>query len=322
MLPVLGLDIAKAKCDVALQCADGKIRHKTVRNTSEGHAELLTWTARYVTGPVHACLEATGIYGEAVALALADAGHTVSIVNPLAIKAYAESELRRAKTDRIDSDVILRYCGAQRPPAWVAPAPEVRTLQGLARRIVAVDQMRIQELNHLEAHPADDLVRQSITAVLRELTAELERLRALIREHIDRHPGLRQQRDLLRSIPGIGDTTAATLLAELFGPMSCQNVRQAVAAAGVSPAVHQSGPKTRRGRLSSLGSRRLRKALYFPALAAMRCNPVIQAMAQRLASRGKCQMVIIVAAMRRLVHLAFGVLKSNRPFDAKIALSD
>jgi transposase len=319
---VLGIDVAKAKCDVALQCADGKVRHKTVRNSADGYADLLAWVARYGPGPVHACLEATGIYGDGVALALADAGHTVSVVNPLAIKAYAESELRRAKTDRLDSDIIRRYCEAQRPPAWVPLAPEIRTLQGLARRVVTVDQMRIQEQNHLEAHPADDLVRQSITAVLVDLTAELKRLRALIREHIDRHPGLRNQRDLLTTIPGIGETTAAALLAELFGPMPCQSVRQAVAAAGLSPNVHESGTKTRRGRLSSLGSRRLRKALYFPALAAMRANPVVKAMARRLAARGKCNMVIIVAAMRRLVHLAFGVLKSNRPFDAEIALSD
>jgi transposase len=154
MLPVLGIDIAKATCDVALQCADGKVRHKSVANTARGHAELLAWVARYVSGPVHACLEATGTYGEAVALAVADAGHTVSIVNPLAIKAYAQSELRRAKTDRTDSDVILHFCEAQRPPAWVAPTPETRTLQALARRIVAVDQMRQQELNRPSDSPS------------------------------------------------------------------------------------------------------------------------------------------------------------------------
>ena len=323
MLSVLGIDVAKAKCDVALECGDGKVRHKTVRNTPDGHADLLAWVARYVSGPVHACLEATGVYGDAVALVLADAGHTVSIVNPLAISAYAQSELRRAKTDRTDSDVILRYCQAQRPAAWVAPAPHIRTLQALARRIVAVDQMRQQELNRLEAYPGQDVVRQSMTAVLAELTSELEHLRQLVRDHIDRHPDLRGRRDLLTSIPGIGETTATTLLAELFGPMPWLSVRQAVATAGVAPGVKQSGSSVRgRGALSSLGSRRLRKALYFPALAAMRHNPVIVAMAQRLRARGKCEMVIVVAAMRRLIHLAFGVLKSKCPFDPSIALSD
>jgi transposase len=323
MLPVLGIDIAKAKCDLALQCADGKVRHKTVRNTTDGYADLLAWLGRHTPGPVHACLEATGPYGEAVALALADAGHTVSIVNPLAISAYARSELRRAKTDRTDADVILRYCAAQHPPAWIAPAPEVRTLQALVRRVVAVDQMRQQELNRLEAYAVQDVVRQSIEDVLTQLTAELAHLRTLIHDHINRHPGLRTQRDLLTSIPGIGDTTAATLLAELFGPMPCQSVKQTVASAGLAPRVKQSGSSVRgRGSLSPLGSRRLRKALYFPALAAIRYNPVIAAMAQRLAARGKCKMVIITAAMRRLVHLAFGVLKSNRPFDPSIALSD
>ncbi len=323
MLPVLGIDIAKAKCDVALQCRDGKVRHKTIANSGPGHTELLRWMGRQIDGPVHACLEATGPYGEAIALALADAGHTVSIVNPLAIKAYAQSELRRAKTDRADAEVILRFCATHQPPAWVPPAPDARLLQALVRRVVTVDQMRQQEHNRLDTYSARDAVRQSIEGVVAQLSDELEHLRALIRDHIDQHPGLRAQRDLLTSIPGIGETTAATLLAELFGPMPCHSVRQAVAFAGLAPGVHQSGTSVRgRGSLSPLGTRRLRKALYFPALAAIRFNPVIAAMAQRLGARGKCKMVIVAAAMRRLVHLAFGVLKSNRPFDPSIALSD
>jgi len=323
MLPVLGIDIAKATCAVALQCADGKVRHKTIRNTPEGHTDLLAWLRRHAAGPVHACLEATGRYGDAVALTLVDAGHTVSILNPLAVAAFAASELRRAKTDRADADAILRYGAAQRPAAWTAPAPEVRTLQALVRRMVTVDQMRVQELNRLEAYPAHDVVRGSIEAVFAQLTTELEHLRTLIHDHIDRHPGLRSQRDLLTSIPGIGETTATTLLAELFGPMPCQSVKQTVAAAGLAPRVHESGRSVRRrGSLSPVGTRRLRKALYFPALAAIRFNPVIAAMAQRLAARGKCTMVIVTAAMRRLIHLAFGVLKTQRPFDPSIALSD
>jgi transposase len=323
MLPVLGIDIAKAKCDLALECADGKVRHKTVHNTAEGHTDLLAWLRRHAAGPVHACLEATGPYGEAIALAVADAGHTVSVVNPLAVAAFAASELRRAKTDRADADVILRYGAAQRPAAWAPAAPEVRTLQALVRRVVTVDQMRVQEYNRLEAYPAQDVVRDSIAGVLTQLTAELEHLRTLIQQHIDHHPGLRSQRDLLTSIPGIGETTAATLLAELFGPMPCQSVKQTVAAAGLAPRVHRSGSSVRgRGALSPVGTRRLRKALYFPALSAIRFNPVIAAMAARLGARGKCKMVIVTAAMRRLVHLAFGVLKSQRPFDPSIALSD
>lgn len=323
MLPVLGIDIAKAKCDVALQCPDGKVRHKVVPNTPQGYRELLAWLRRHVESVVHACLEATGTYGDGVALALADAGHTVSIVNPLAIKAYAQSELRRAKTDRADADVILRFCASQRPPAWVAPAPEARALQALVRRVVTVDQMRQQELNRLEGYPGRDAVRQSIEDVLAQLTAELDRLRALIHDHIDQHPGLRAQRDLLTSIPGIGETTAASLIAELFGPLACHSVKQAVAFAGLAPRVHESGSSVRkRGTLAPLATRRLRKALYFPALAAMRFNPVIAAMVARLRARGKAKMVIVTAAMRRLVHLAYGVLKSQRPFDPSIALSD
>jgi len=322
MVPVLGIDIAKATCALALERPDGKVQHKSIPNTPDGHARLVTWLAQHAGGPVHACLEATGPYGDAVALALVDAGHTVSIVNPAAVAAYARSELRRAKTDRTDADVIRRFCAAQQPRPWVPPAPEVRTLQALARRVVAVEAMRQQEANRLAAYQPHDAVRQSIAAVLADLTAEVARLRQLIHDHIDQHPGLRTQRDLLTSIPGIGDITATTLLAELFAPRPGLSVRQLVASAGLAPRVCHSGTSVHhRGRLSPLGSRRLRKALYFPALAALRHNPVVQALAHRLTAAGKPKMVIVAAAMRKLLHLAFGVLKSSQPFNPAIALN-
>ena len=321
MVPVLGIDIAKATCALALERPDGKVQHKAVPNTPDGHARLVAWLAQHAGGPVHACLEATGPYGEAVALVLIEAGHTVSIVNPRAVSAYAQSELRRAKTDRTDADVIRRFCAAQQPRPWVPPAPEVRTLQALVRRVVAVEEMRQQEANRLAAYQPRDAVRQSIEAVLADLAAEVARLRQLIHDHIDQHPGLRTQRDLLTSIPGVGDTTATALLAELFGPFPSRSVRQIVACAGLAPRVCQSGSSVRcRGHLSSLGARRLRKVLYFPAIVALRHNPVVRALGERLAGAGKCNMVIIVAAMRKLVHLAFGVLKSSRPFDPAVTL--
>jgi transposase len=321
MVPVLGIDIAKATCALALERPDGKVQHKSIPNTPDGHARLVAWLAQHAGGPVHACLEATGPYGDAVALALVDAGHTVSIVNPAAVAAYARSELRRAKTDRTDADVIRRFCAAQQPRPWVPPAPEVRTLQALARRVAAVDAMRQQEANRLAAYQPHDAVRQSIAAVLADLTAEVARLRQLIHDHIDQYPGLRTQRDLLTSIPGVGDTTATVLLAELFGPLPGLSVRQVVASAGLAPRVCQSGSSVhRRGQLSSWGARRLRKALYFPAIVALQHNPVVRALGERLAAAGKCNMIIIVAAMRKLVHLAFGILKAARPFDPAVTL--
>jgi transposase len=151
------------------------------------------------------------------------------------------------------------------------------------------------------------------------LEAELAALDDAITRHVDTHPGLRQQRDLLVTIPGIGDTTAARLLAECRAITDFASARTYAAFAGLVPREHQSGTLRGRARLSKLGSSRLRLALYFPALAAMRYNPPLAAFALRLRAAGKHKMVIVAAIMRKLLHIAYGVLKHQRPFDPKFA---
>lgn len=317
-MAVLGLDISKAKVHAALRTDDGKVRRKACGNTPGGFAELVAWVDRYTDGPVHACLEATGTYGEAVALFLHEGGHPVSIINPAAIRAYAASQLTRAKTDAVDAALIADFAATQHPPIWVPPAPEIRTLQALVRRLDALQEMHTQEVNRRAAGVAVAEVRVSIDAVLANLDAQIAHVRRLIRDHITRHPDLRQQRELLTTIPGIGEATAATLIAELFDkPYS--SARQAAAFAGLVPRLQQSGQWRGRTRLSKIGPSRLRKALYFPALTALRCNPTIRASAARLHAAGKPKMVIIGAAMRRLIHLAFGVLKTKRAYEPELA---
>lgn len=310
---VLGIDIAKAKFNVTLQWTDGRRRRKAFSNTPAGFAELGAWLRRHDVTGVHAALEATGTYGEALATTLHDAGHVVSVLNPAIIHAYAKSQLARAKTDRVDADLIAAYTTTQRPPAWTPLPRDLRELQALVRRLDALLTMRTEEQNRLQAGPLVPAVQTSIEAVLTGLEAQITAVRALIRDHIDTHPGLREQRALLTSIPGIGDATAAVLLAELFNKPYA-SARQAAAFAGVVPRIHESGTLRGRPGLSKLGSSRLRKALYFPAVTALRCNPTIAALRARL--HGKPPMVIIGAAMRKLVHLAFGVLKSGRVYDA------
>lgn len=122
---VLGIDIAKAKFASALLTPDGKVRHKSCANTPAGFAELAAWLQRRDVAHVHACLEATGTYGEALATWLYDAGHVVSVVNPAIIHAYAQAQLARSKTDRMDAELIARFTATQQPPAWTPPAPEI-----------------------------------------------------------------------------------------------------------------------------------------------------------------------------------------------------
>lgn len=315
---VLGIDIAKAKFVVALLTPDGKLRRKSCPNTPAGFDELGAWLARYQVTHVHACLEATGTYGEALALWLADAGHVVSVVNPAVIHAYARTRLTRSKTDAIDAELIARFTATQHPAAWTPPPRETRQLQALVRRLDALHGMRTQEANRLAAGGVVPEVRASIDAVLANLDEQIAHVQQLIRAHIDRHPGLRDQRDLLTTIPGIGEATAAVLLAELFDKRY-DSARQAAAFAGVVPRLVESGTLRGRSRLSKIGPGRLRKALYFPALAALRFNPTIRAVRARLAAAGKPKMVIVGAAMRKLIHLAYGVLKSGKAYEPTCA---
>lgn len=311
---VLGIDIAKAKFDVALQEPDGRVRRKSCANNPAGFRDLDAWLRRHGVTHVHACLEATGAYSDALATWLYDAGHRVSVMNPVVIHAFAASQLSRTKTDRTDAALIARFCATQQPAPW-APIPrEIRELQALVRRLDALHEMRTQEINRRASGAATTAVERSIATVIETLTDEIEAVQRQIRDHFTHHPGLRSQRDLLTSIPGIGETTAAVLLAELFDKRYA-SARQAAAFAGLVPRIVQSGTMRRPGRLSKIGSGRVRKALYFPALAAMRCNPAIQTLRARLRTKGKVPMVIIGAAMRKLIHIAYGVLKSQRAYD-------
>jgi transposase len=314
----LGLDISKLKFDACLVRANGKLRHRAFPNSPAGFAQLSVWLEKHGAGQVHACLEATGAYGDGLATYLHDAGHLVSVVNPAVIKAYAESRLSRAKTDKADAALIAQFCAERRPPRWSPLPAEVRELQALARRLDSLLEMRQMEANRLEV-AGTQAVKESLSGHLAYLNEEIVRTQQHIRSHIDRHPGLRGQRDLLLSIPGIGETTAAKLLGEILDIRLYAGARQLAAFSGLAPRLHESGSSVRkRARLSKTGAPRLRKALYFPAIAAIKYNPYVKDLSERMRARGKCPMQVIGAAMRKLLHIAYGVLKSGRPFDPGI----
>lgn len=321
-LPTLGLDIAKLKFNACLITAAGKLRHKLFPNNHDGFAQLADWLTRHDAAHTHACREATGSYGEALALHLHAAGHAVSVINPAAVKAFAASRLSRTKTDKVDAELIARFCLAQRPAAWSPPAPEVRELQALARRLESLIEMRLMEENRLASGITVEAVRHSVEEHVAYLTEQIRRTEGMIREHINRHPTLRRQRELLDSIPGIGGATAAVLLAEITDIKQYRSARQVAAYAGLVPREWRSGGSVRgRVRLSKVGNARLRRALYFPAITALRCSPFFQRWAEGLRERGKSKMAVIGAAMRKLIHLAYGVLKTGQPFDPEWAKS-
>lgn len=314
-LPLVGIDISKRKIDIAL-LNTGKIKHKALANSPAGFAALDAWLVRQGVACVHACMESTNVYGEALAEHLYDRGHTVSIVNPARVKGFAQSELSRTKTDKADAAVIARFCAALRPAAWAPEPLEIRHLRALVRRLEALLEMRQQEVNRLQV--AADVV----SAALREHIAYLDRsiaqVRDKIRDHIDGHPELKEQKDLLNSIPGIGEATIAVALSEFAQVTHFTSAKALAAYIGVAPRQRQSGTRVRgRTTLSKMGRSQLRKAFFMPALVALRYNPILIEMKKRLTAAGKSKMAIVGAAMRKLVHLIYGVLKSGRPFDAE-----
>jgi len=318
----LGIDVSKKTLDAALlnssegaREATRKSRHKIFANTPRGHQQMLEWLAQNEVAQVHACLEATGTYGQGIACALYEAGHKVSLVNPMLIRAFGQSQLVRTKTDKADAQLIARFCAMHQPAAWTPPTPEMAQLQALVRRLEALDEMRVMEENRLESGVACEAVGASLREHIVYLQAQIETTRRQIKDHIDNNPTLKGQRDLLLSIPGIGEITASLLLSEV-NVAQFESARQVAAFAGLVPRIRQSGTSVRgRCRLSKAGSSRLRKGLYFPALTALRFNPLIRALGLRLTAKDKSKMLILGAAMRKLLHIAFGVLKSGRPFD-------
>jgi transposase len=311
--PVLGIDVAKQRVEVAL-LMDGKVKNKSFKNTTEGFETLALWLRKLGIPQVQACLEATGNYGEELAIYLHEAGHSVSIVNPARIKGFAQSELIRTKTDKIDAGIIARFRLAMKPEAWIPPSPEVRVLRALVRRADSLIDMLTQEKNRLgTAH-------KSVIPLIKEhmnyLNKEIKKVRDQIADLIDQNPNLRQKKELLGSIPGIGKATTAVILVELDNLEKFNHVRELVAFVGLAPRETLSGSSIKgKSRLCKIGHARLRKALYMPALVSIQCNPVMIAFYNRLKEKGKNGKVIVCAIMRKLVHIIFGILKSGKKFD-------
>lgn len=313
---VVGVDVSKKKLDVTLLKAEGGKRRKRVSNTTRGIVSLAEWIQKQVKGAaVHVCMESTSVYWEELAETLVEGSYTVSVVNPLRIKGYAISQLRRSKTDPIDGDVIADFCQTQKPDAWTPPTAQQKKLRALVRHLEALKKSRIQQQNRLETCRDKD-VRSSLETIITALEAAMKQVQAQIDELIDQDPDLKEKKELLVSIKGIGSITAIRILAEMFDLDQYDNAKAAAADVGVTTSHYRSGSSVRRRpRISRMGKAAVRAALYFPAISAIQFNPLVRKLAQRLKARGKHRAAIRVAAMRKLIHLAFGVLKHKKPFD-------
>jgi transposase len=318
---VLGIDVSKNVLDVSMSGGCNKVRARSFVNSADGWRHLLDWLITQKIQRVHACLESTGRYGLGIACALHEAGHVVSIVNPAQIRDFARTKLGRNKTDEVDAAHIREYCELFKPKPWAPPSEAHRRLgelQTIRSGIVA----GLTEWKNRKSSGMVDAVAQSLADVtISHFTSQLEAVDEAIAQTIDNDSGLRRRRNLLLSISGVGEALAGVVLAELPGPDVLRSSAEVVAYAGLNPRLHQSGTSINRmTSISKIGNAVLRAALYMPAMSAMRYNPAIIALVTRLKSQGRLKpKQIVVAAMRKLLVLCFGVLKTGKPFDPATA---
>lgn len=310
----VGIDISKASFHAAVLKTEKRAHVKEFANTEAGFEALSEWLSQQGIEQVHGCIEATSIYGHALATYLHNQGHVVSIVNPARVKGYGQSQLRRTKNDRADAKLIAQFCRDIKPAAWQPSVAVVQELQAFTRRLEALEQMVTQEKNRLGITPT--ALKGDIEAHIQFLEGQITALKKRLHEHIQAQTTLKDQQQLLTTIIGVGAYTAAVVLAEIGSVTLFTSARQLAAFAGLTPQEHQSGTSVQgKTRLCKVGSVRLRKALYFPALNLIRRCPQIQAFRDRLLTAGKTKMQVVGAVMHKLIRVIYGVLHSGQPFD-------
>lgn len=330
----LGIDVAKLKLDVALLNAKGKLKSKVFANDPAGLRSLASWLVERGAGPgeCHVCMEATGPYSEAPATALADGGWPVSVVNPLRVKGFSQSQLQRNKTDSADAGLLAQFCKLHTPELWTAPSLQVRQLRGLVDRLQVLKDMSLAEGNRLQIHAANTsqeaVLNASIQAHLDWLESCMKALQKQIDDHIDAHPDLAKDAALLASIPGLGVVTVAKILGYLGDVRRFDSAKALSAFLGVTPKRKESGSSLKgRSSFSRAGHSEMRRALYMPALVALRHNPLVKTFGERIKLTGLAPKAVVGACMHKLAMLIYGVLRSGQPFDVdfekkKLAFQD
>jgi transposase len=317
---LLGIDVGSKEVVCALQREGKPVRLATFANDPEGHDKLLLWAHKH-GGALRACLEATGVYGLDLAVALHRANAVeVMVVNPRAIKDFARANMVRAKTDLVDAQVILAYL--QRMPfhAWQPPSPAILELRALARRIVQLKTELARERNRLHsatygAGQAPSIV-NDIGENLRHLERRIDVLEGAGLKLIQGDNRLSADYTHLVSVKGIATSSAIRLLGELLVLPQGLKAPQWVAHAGLDPRPSESGTSIHKPRhVSKTGNAHLRAALYMPALVAIQYEPQVRAFYQKLIEAKKTPLQAVVAVMRKMLHAIWGMLKHDQNFD-------
>ena len=314
-----GIEVSARTLLVALGAEGRAASLREFPNTPPGHQALLRFLER--SGPrVRVAMESTGLYGLDLALGLHQASLALMVANPRAVRHFAHALMQRSKTDRLDAEVLRQFAARMPFVAWRPPSAATLQLVAVARRLEALTDMLTAEKNRLHAAslsaalPA--IVRRDIERSIQNQQRALERLSRAAQEFVLSDPELARRFQLLLSIPGFGITSALHVLAELALLPAALEVRQWVASAGLDPRQHSSGSSVeKKTRISKTGNKHLRRALYMPALVAVRHQDHLRAFYEHLLARGKTKLQALVAAMRKLLHAIFGMFKHDQLFD-------
>lgn len=312
----IGIDISKKKFDVCMIFPNGKALNRVFKNDPEGFAAFLNFLDQKNSISCRITMESTGWYGEDLARVLYDKGHMVLIINPAQIKYFGKSRLSRSKTDKKDARLIVDFALTHpKLKYWVPLRSSQEKLKNLYRHLSRLKGDHAQLLNRLESDRDED-VRNYSSKQLKFIQNLIKDIEIQIRSHIESDPELKTKAELLLTIPAVGEVLCWGFLSETPDLKNFGNAKQLTAFAGLNPSIHESGTSVRgRGSISKTGSASLRKLLYLPGMTAMRFNPVIKAFSETLRAKGKNGKVIVIACMRKLLHIIYGVLTKQQPFN-------
>jgi len=313
---VTGIDCSKDYFDITV-LKEGKVVFRgRFGNTRKGFEDML----RHVLG-TQVVMEATGPYYFQLACFVHHAGVGVSVVNPLVVRRFAQMQMSRAKTDKKDALLIAEFGQMTKPDLWEPPSEQVQEIRNLETYLEGVKRRRQMLANQLHAFQSADNVKGTL---YQEICGELEVYDRRIREKELRIEELiaenyAQMSGNLRSIPGIGPRSAALLIITTGGFGRFENYKQVISYFGLAPRIYESGSSVKgRNHICKMGMGQIRKVLYMAATAAIRYNRACKELYGRLRAKGKPYRVALIAAVNKLVKLAFAIAKSGKPYNVQL----
>ena len=311
----LGLDISKDKIDCAL-LLNNKYKHKIITNSINGFEQLLEWLQQNnvdVT-KLHCCCEATNVYYLALAKFLYQKQIAVSVINPAIIKHYAQYKLKRIKTDKQDAKLIAQFCRSEQTEFWQPETVDKTKLKSLCRRAEQLNELLTMEKNR--SYVADEYSQASVLQTIAFLENELAECREHIQSLIESNAELKRKQKILKSITGIGQTTSQILLSVLIDIDKFPTARDLISWLGLSPIVRQSGKYKGMAKMSKMGDKFIRKALYVPARVACTRSKLWRSWFEKHVQT-KPPKKVYVMMMVKLVKYAYYCIKTDTLFNAE-----